>query len=283
MMKKLPVSIIVHTLNEESNIRNCLESVKWADEIIIIDNYSDDRTVEIARNYTDKIFSYERMGYSDPARKFAVEQTSNEWVLVVDADEMVPLKMKLKLQSIVFEDLADVVSLPHNNYFYGYKMQKTGWGPLQDMHNRFYKKSKVKLAVKIHSQPELVENARLMIVNDPDEGFVHFNYIDVEHFIGKMNRYTTIEAKGLYESGEDVNSRQLVLRIFGEFKLRYISFKGYQEGFPGLSMSLMMAMYRLTVYMKLKLMRNYKAKEPRNEVLKEYQNIADGIIDDYEK
>jgi len=283
MIKKLPVSIIVHTLNEESNITNCLESVKWADEIIIIDNYSDDRTVEIAKNYTNKIFSYERMGYSDPARKFAVEQTTNEWVLVVDADEMVPLKMKLRLQVIVEEDIADVVFLPHNNYFYGHKMQKTGWGPLQDMHNRFYKKSKVKIAVKIHSHPEPVESARLKTIDDPDEGFVHFNYIDVEHFIEKMNRYTTIEAKGLYEMNEDLNSRQLVLRIFGEFKLRYISFKGYKEGFNGLSMSLMMAMYRLTVYMKLKLMTTYKSNEPRNEVKKDYQKIADKIIEEYKE
>jgi glycosyltransferase involved in cell wall biosynthesis len=282
-MNKLPITVIVHTLNEEKNIKNCLESVIWADEILLIDNYSDDSTVEIAKHYTDNIIFCKRMGYSEPARKFAVEKATNEWILILDADEMVPLKMKNHLEKILNEDLADVVSIPHNNYFFGYLMQYTGWGALQDMHNRFYKKSFVEISRKIHSHPIISKDARILTINDPDEGFVHFNYIDVEHFIKKMNRYTTIEAKALFEAGEDLNSRQLVLRIFDEFKLRYLSFRGYKDGFNGLSMSLMMAMYRLTVYMKLKLMQNFKSYEPREEVVKKYQKIADEIIDEYKK
>ncbi len=281
-MKNLPVSVIVHTLNEEANIKNCMESVKWADEIVLIDNYSDDGTVEIVGNYTDKIFYFERMGYCEPARKFAVEQTSNEWILILDADEMVPLKMMQKLESIIVTDSADVVSVPHNNYFYGRKMEQTGWGPKQDMHYRFYKKSFITHAAKIHSDPEISESARIGIIENSEEGFVHFNYIDVEQFVEKLNRYTTVEAEALYDSGESLNSRQLVLRIFDEFKLRYISFKGYKEGFTGLSMSLMMAMYRLTVMMKLRLMQNYSSKKPKSEVMKDYQKIADGIIGEYE-
>lgn len=281
MMKKLPISVIVHTLNEEKNIKNCLESVKWADEIVLVDNYSDDGTVDIARNYTDKIFFFERLGYIEPAKKFAMDQTTKEWVLILDADEMVPVKMKKRLQSIMEEDEGDVVSLPHNNYFFGRKLERTGWGPLQDMHYRFYRKSFVTVSDKIHSNPEIAESARIVTIEKAEEGFVHFNYIDVEQFVKKMNRYTTIEAKALYDAGEKLNSRQLVLRIFDEFKLRYISFKGYKEGFTGLSMSLMMAMYRLTVYMKLKLMQNYRSKEPKQEVLDDYQKIADKIIGEY--
>ena len=281
MMNKLKISVVVHTLNEENNIRNCLESVKWANEIIIIDNYSDDKTVDIARVYTDKIFSYERTGLPEHARKFAISKTSNEWVLIVDADEMVPVQLMKKLESIVVDDEADVVSIPHSNYFFGHLMQYTGWGPMQNLHYRFYKKSYVEVNNKVHSEPVIAEDARLISIENPEEGFIHFNYMDVEHFIEKMNRYTTLEAKLLYDAGEDLNSRQLVLRIFGEFKLRYISFTGYKEGFNGLSMSLMMAMYRLSVYMKLKTMRNCKSNDPRTEVRKEYQEIADKIMDEY--
>lgn len=281
-MNKLQVSVVVHTLNEEMNIRNCLESVRWADEIVIIDNYSDDKTVEIAGDYTDKIFFYERTGLPEHARKFAIDKTSNEWVLIVDADEMVPVKMMRRLESIVVDDSADVVSIPHSNYFFGHLMQYTGWGPMQNLHNRFYKKSYVEINSKVHSEPVIAENARLISIESPEDGFIHFNYMDVEHFIDKMNRYTTLEAKLLYDAGEDLNSRQLVLRIFGEFKLRYISFKGYKEGFTGLSMSLMMAMYRLSVYMKLKNMRNCKSTDPRAEVRKEYQEIADKIREEYD-
>ncbi len=281
-MKKQGITVIIHTLNEEKNLVNCLESVKWADDIVLIDNYSDDKTVEIAKGYTDRIFYHERVGFIEPARKFAVEQARNEWVLIVDADEMVPLKMKQKLESIVADDLGDVVSIPHNNYFFGSKMERTGWGPLQDTHYRFYKKSLVELSDKIHSDPVIAESARIISIEDPAEGFVHFNYFTVEQFVEKMNRYTSIEAEGLFDAGDDLNSRQLALRVFDEFKLRYISFKGYKEGFRGLSMSLMMAAYRLTVLMKLKLMRNYSSKKPEGEVRKDYQKIADGIIEEYE-
>ncbi|UTB34097.1 MAG: glycosyltransferase family 2 protein [Methanobacterium sp. ERen5] len=247
-----------------------------------MDNYSEDKTVEIANGYTDRIFYYERVGFIEPARKFAVEQALNEWVLIVDADEMVPLKMKQKLESIVADDMGDVVSIPHNNYFFGSKMERTGWGPLQDTHYRFYKKSLVELSDKIHSDPIISESARIISIEDPDEGFVHFNYFTVEQFVDKMNRYTSIEAEGLFDAGDDLNTRQLALRVFDEFKLRYISFKGYKEGFRGLSMSLMMAAYRLTVLMKLKLMRNYSSKKPQTEVRKEYQKIADKIVGEYE-
>jgi glycosyltransferase involved in cell wall biosynthesis len=280
-MKKQGITVIIHTLNEEKNLVNCLESVKWADDIVLIDNYSEDKTVEIAKKYTDRIFYYERMGYIEPARRFAVEQALNEWVLIVDADEMVPMRMKQKLESIVVDDIGDVVSIPHNNYFFGSKMERTGWGPLQDTHYRFYKKSLVELSDKIHSNPEISESARIISIEDPDEGFVHFNYFDVEQFVEKMNRYTSIEAEGLFDAGDDLSTRQLALRVFDEFKLRYISFKGYKEGFRGLSMSLMMAAYRLTVLMKLKLMRNYNSKKPQKEVRKDYQKIADGIIKEY--
>lgn len=281
-MNKLPISVIVHTLNEEKNIKNCLESVKWADEVLIMDNYSDDKTVEIAQGYTDKILYSPRMGYAEPARKFAIEKASNEWVLILDADEMVPVQMMNKLVTIINDDAGDVVSIPHNNYFFGHLMQYTGWGPIQDMHYRFYKKSYVVHSDKIHSDPVIDETARIISIEKPEEGFIHFNYMDVEHFIEKMNRYTTIEAKVLYDANEDLNSRQLFLRIFDEFKLRYISFKGYKEGFTGLSMSLMMAMYRLSVYMKLKTMRNCNSKDPRTTVRGEYQKIAEKIMDEYE-
>jgi len=140
-MDKLPVSVLVHTLNEEKNIRNCLETVKWADEIIIVDMYSDDKTTEIASEYTDKIFYHERMGYADPARQFGLEKASNEWILILDADELVPLKLKKRLETIIEEDLGDIISIPRNNYFFGKVMRHTGWGPLQDTLHRFSRKN----------------------------------------------------------------------------------------------------------------------------------------------
>ncbi|MEL3933639.1 glycosyltransferase, partial [Aeromonas enteropelogenes] len=82
-------------------------------------------------------------GYADPARQFALEQASNEWILVVDADELVPKILKDKLIEIMMSDQYDAVLIPHKNYFFGHLMKGTGWGPLQDMHVRFFRKNKV--------------------------------------------------------------------------------------------------------------------------------------------
>lgn len=280
-MGEKKVSVVMHTLNEEKNIRNCLETVKWADEIILVDMYSDDRTVDIASEYTDKIFFFERLGYADPARKFSLGKTSNEWVLSIDADELVPKKLKDSLSRIMEENLADVVYIPHNNYFFGSLMEGTGWGALQDKHARFYKKGFLNYTDKVHAFIKIDEKARIMEINNPEEGFIHFNYIDAEHFIDKLNRYTTIEAKNLFDEGEDVTSFQLMRRVLGEFKWRYVDLKGYKEGFRGFSLSLMMSMYKLSTYVKLKIMKRYNSQNPREKILEDYQKIADKTILEY--
>lgn len=282
-MDKKPVSVLIHTLNEEKNIRNCLETVKWADEIIVVDMYSEDRTVEIAREYTDKIFSFERLGYADPARQFSLKKASNNWVFSVDADELVPKKLRDKLFSIMDEDAADVVYVPHNNYFFGDLVKYVGWGASQDFHARFFKKDFLTYTNDIHAFIKIEDGAREYKIENPEEGFIHFNYIDVEHFIEKMNRYTTIEAKRLFDSGETINSKQLLRRVLGEFKFRYMDLKGYKEGFKGFSLSMLMATYRLVSYVKLSLMREHDSKNPREKISEKYQNLADEVILEYEE
>lgn len=282
-MSKLPVSVLVHTLNEEKNIRNCLETLKWADEIIIVDMYSDDRTVEIASEYTDRIFFHERMGYADPARQFGLEKASFNWILIVDADEQVPLRLKERLKTIIEEEPGDIISVPHSNYFFGYLMKLTGWGPMQDTHHRFFKKEFVYISDKIHSDFQEREDARIYEIIDPEEGFIHFNYIDFEHFLEKLNRYTTIEAKAMFERGEDLRLRSVIHQIFSEFHKRYITLGGRKDGFRGFSLSFLMGMYRLVTYAKLKLMNEYDSQFPAEKIEEKYQKIAEDVISEYEK
>lgn len=281
-MDKKPVSVLIHTLNEEKNIRNCLETVKWADEIIVVDMNSEDKTVEIAKEYTDKIFLFERLGYADPARQFSLKKASNKWVLSVDADELVPKKLRDRLFNILDEDVADVVYVFHNNYFFGHLMKWTGWGALQDFHVRFFKRDFLNYTDDIHDFIKIKDGAREYKLENPEEGFIHFNYIDVEHFIEKMNRYTTIEAKRLFDAGEDINSKQLLRRVLGEFKFRYIDLKGYKEGFRGFSLSMLMGMYRLVTYVKLKLMKEHDSKNPREKIVEKYNEVARETIKKYD-
>ena len=280
---KIPISILVHTLNEEKNIRNCLESIKWADEIVIVDMYSDDKTVTIAEEYTDKIFFHERMRYADPARQFGLGKATNEWVFQLDADELVPLILRDKLIQIIEDDSADIVSVPRNNYFFGHLMENAGWGSLQDSHHRFFKKDFVFITPNIHSSHIEREDARYYEIKDPKVGVIHFNYIDVEHFMEKLDRYTTIEAENLYESNDDIRFRSIINQIYNEFKNRYLNQGGRKEGFRGFGLSFLMATYRVVTYMKLKLMKEYDSKNPREKIIDKYQKLADDIILEYNK
>jgi glycosyltransferase involved in cell wall biosynthesis len=275
------ISVLINTFNEEKNIRNCLETVKWADEIIIVDMYSDDKTVEIAKEYTDKIYFFERVGYVEPARQFALEKATHEWVLVVDADELVPLKLKNKLIEIMEKNLADVVFIPRNNYFFGRLMQGTGWGALQDYQPRFFKKNFVSFLERIHDFYRINKNARIYYIDDPKTGFIHFNYIDAGHFLDKLNRYTTIEAKNMFNGIKPALSlRKFLLKLLIDIFSRR---NGYKDGFYGFSLIILMIAYHTSSYLKYKIMKKFNSENPREKILIEYSGIAKKIIEEYKK
>ena len=281
-MKKLPVSVLINTFNEEKNIGNCLETVKWAEEIIIVDMYSEDKTVDIARNYTDKIFFFERMNYADPAREYALSKATKDWILIVDADELVPVKLYKRLKEIIENDLADVVFIPRNNYFFGELLKATGWGALQDMHPRFFKKGYMELSPAVHSIFKIVPSARIFKLKDPEEGFIHFNFIDVEHYIEKLNRYTTIEAKNAFNGIKPrITFKRLVLLLLKEIFNRLIRAKAYKDGQIGFSLTILMMSYHVSSFLKYKLMEKYKTENPRSEIVRMYSQIAKEIIEEY--
>ncbi len=285
----MKISISINTFDEERNIKNCLESVKWADEIVVVDMYSTDKTVEIAKDYTDKIFYFENVGYADPARQFARDKTSCEWILIVDADEVVPKKLRDRLVEIMEEDLGDVIYIPHNNYFAGKQINTMGWGALDDLHPRFFKREYLNFGDQIHEFFQIDENARIYKINDPEEGFIHFSYINFEHYIEKsLNGYTSIEARNIFEGKKEKvhlgsNFITIWFKLFREFMLHYILAKGYKDGFRGFSISFLSVMYRMVTYMKVRLMEEYDSEDTRKEVIKEYQNIADKVIKEYQE
>lgn len=281
----MKISIIINTFNEEKNIENCLESVKWADEIVVVDMYSEDNTVGIARKYTDKIFFFERMGYADPARQFALEKASNGWILVLDADELVPLKLMNKLHEIIDKDCGDVIYIPRNNYFAGKQIHNMGWGALDDLQPRFFKKKYLSFGEKIHDFYNINEDARIYKITDPREGFIHFSYLDFEDYIDRLNKYTSIESKNIFENKENQNQQKniisLLVKLLNVFFSNYIRKRAYKDGFRGLSLSLLAVMYNLTVYLKLTLMEEYNTIDTREKVRDEYLKIVDKLLLEY--
>jgi glycosyltransferase involved in cell wall biosynthesis len=277
---KASISAIIHTLNEEPNIANAIKSVtSWVDEVIVVDMQSDDRTVEIATAHGAKVFLHERTGFVEPARAFAEDQASGNWILVLDADEIVPQALSRELLMIAEMDSADICRIPRLNYFGGYPLLHTGWGPAADLQARFYQKGALVHSRKIHAAPKEKEGSRVLSLKYRNgSAIVHFNYLNVSHCIQKLDRYTDIEASQMNSRGRRAGAFDLVLRPVSEFLNRYIRRQGFRDGWPGFYYSFLMAFYRATQAMKLREIE--RAGSP--QVIRDgYQAIADEHLSHY--
>lgn len=281
---KRKISVLINTFNEEKNIRNCLESVKWADEIIVVDMYSEDKTVEIAKEYTDKIYFYERCGYADPARNFALEKATGDWILVVDADELVTLALKKKLLEISANDFAEVVLIPRSNYIFGHLFKYSGSSPLADAQVRFFKKGYMTFSSAVHQIYNINNGARIFKIDKEDETLIHFAYISVEQWVEKMNRYSTIEAKNSFNGIKtDLNFKGLFVKSLKTFIKKYFVQKGYKEGELGFLYIILELAYFNISYLKLKLMKRFDTINPEEKIKEKYEQIAKKILDEYDK
>lgn len=252
------ITVVINTFNEEKNIARVLESVKWADEILICDMYSEDKTVEIAKKMGAKIVFHKREGFVEPARNFAISEASNEWVLVLDADEVIPASLSKKLKEIVKKSIvSDFVEIPTKNIIFGKWIKASMWWP--DYHVRFFKKGAVVWTEKIHSKPK-TKGMGLTLPVEEKWAKVHYNYQSISQFIERMNRYTTIEASQLNKSGYKFNWSDLIQKPLGEFLSRFFANRGYEDGLHGLALSVLQALSFLIVYLKLWEMEGFTQK-----------------------
>jgi glycosyltransferase involved in cell wall biosynthesis len=271
---------VINTLNEEERIGFALRSVKdWADEIIVVDMHSDDRTAEIAASHGARVLLHDRVGYADPARAYAVGQTTGDWILILDADELVQKPLSQRLLSIAAGDEADAVRIHWRNYLLGAPMGHTGWGPHQDSHARFFRRNTVDLKPDVHNFYRVKDGARVVdLGSDPSLEIVHFNYLDVEHFVEKMNRYTSIEAAAIAARGEKTGRGRAMVRAGREFIGRYLRRGGYKDGWRGFYLSGLMAGYRFITLAKAEELRR---NGPRADVAARYREEAERILQGY--
>jgi glycosyltransferase involved in cell wall biosynthesis len=242
------ISVVLTVLNEEKKIKASLESVKWADEIIIVDDGSTDKTIEIAKNYTDKVFHHVSAGFVEPARNFAISKATGDWILILDADEIVPNTLADKLREITQNTQASCVRLPRKNIIFNKWIQHTGWWP--DYNIRFFKKGAVTWTDKIHSQPDL----KGMVVDlGPQEGYAltHYNYDSISQFLRKLDSYTTVTAKERIASNHQFRWNEIIELPVQEFLSRYFARQGYKDGLHGLVLSLLMAFYEFIISIKI--------------------------------
>jgi len=240
----MKISVVISACNEEKKIKECLESVKWADEIIFVDNNSNDKTVEIAKKYTSKIFSRQNNLMLNVNKNYGFSKVSNEWVLNLDADERVSDELASEIKSvIVSSDAKDGYFIPRKNIIFGKWMEHTGWYP--DYQLRLFKKGKGRFPEKqVHEKIE-VNGQTEYLKND----LVHLNYETVLQFLQKLgNIYAANEADQLIKNGYKFNWLDVLRFPVNEFLSRFFAREGYKDGFHGLVVSVFMAFYHFVVF-----------------------------------
>lgn len=239
-MKK--ISVIIITKNESKNIKDCLESVKWADEIIVVDSGSTDNTVEIAKRYTDIVIFNEWKGYA-AQKLFALQQATNEWILSLDADERVTEELKNEILN-TDENVADGYKIKRDNYFFGKLIRGCGWG--SDYQLRLFRKSKTNLTNRLVHEGFVVDG----IVKNLHCSMIHYSYTNFKDVFDKINHYSTLEALEK-QHRKNVNIFTLLLTPVITFIQPFIFKKGFVDGIYGVLVSLLNAYTKLQVQMKI--------------------------------
>jgi glycosyltransferase involved in cell wall biosynthesis len=253
MSDKIPLSVVVLTKNEEKCIAECLSSVKWADEIIVVDDESSDRTVEIARRYTDRVL-LKKMDVEGRHRNWAYAQARNSWVLSLDADEKVTEGLRVEIITAITSPSFAAFSIPLKNYIGGYWVRHGGWYPASKV--RLFKKEKFKYEeVEVHPRAFIDGECGHLKCD-----IVHKGYPDLEHFLGSVNRQSTWEALKWIRTKRKMSLLHVFWRAGDRFFRRYIRKKGYKDGLYGFIIAYFDSLYQILSYAKYREML-YKAKK----------------------
>ncbi len=243
------LSVVINTLNEERDLEDCLRSLEgFADEIVVVDMRSDDRTVEIARRYTGRILSHERTGVVEPARQFAIDQARGEWIFLLDADERVTAELAQLVQHAMTTS-EDIVGyrVPRRNFIAGRWMTGTGWGTDVEWHMRLFRSGVVSWPREVHAVP-IVRGRVENLVGPSEAVLLHYNYRDLREFVERLNTYTEFEAEKLLAAGEKFTWPHAMEAAAAELRSRY---EPHKDGVHSLVLSVCMAFYRFLSWAKL--------------------------------
>jgi glycosyltransferase involved in cell wall biosynthesis len=235
MTTRARITVITLTLNEERNIRECLETVRWADEIIVVDSGSADRTVEIAKEFTPHVHVISWPGYG-PAKNYALERASGEWILWLDADERVTPELAREIGSLL--DRPEVgesgFAMARRAYFLGRWIRHAGWYPSRVV--RLFRRGRLELEGR---------------VGVTQHDLLHFTDPDLHHYLMKFNRYTTLAAEEMERNGRRSRVPDLLLRPLFQFVKMYLFRRGFLDGIEGFILSILSSAYVFVKYAKL--------------------------------
>jgi glycosyltransferase involved in cell wall biosynthesis len=262
-MARPTISAIVVCFNEEENIGACLESLRWCDEIVVVDSFSTDRTVEICRRFTDNVIQRPWAGYIGQ-KAFALSQATKEWVLLVDADERVTPELTEEMQEALSRDGGAYAgyAVPRLVFYLNRWWRRGGWYP--DYKTRLFRRERATLGGSDPHEKVLVDG-QVRRLRHP---LHHFTYRNIEDHVQRINRFTSISSGELRKQGDRWKLTDALLHPAGRFLRCYFLQRGFMEGFAGFYVAVTAAMYVFLKYAKLWELeveeKNARLREPRS-------------------
>lgn len=245
----MSISVVINTYNAKQHLAEVLESVKGFDEILICDMESTDTTLDIAKRYGCRIVTFPRREYSivEPAREFAIRQALCEWVLVVDADEVVPDALKEYLYVHTQKpDAADGLFVTRKNYFMGRFLHAA----YPDYILRFFRREKTTWPPIIHVSPKVAGKVERIPRSRQDLAFIHLANDTVSDRLHKIDVYTDNELQKKHDKHYGCVS--FLWRPFFRFFKAYVLKGGIRDGIPGFVQAMMEGYYQLVMLAKIK-------------------------------
>ena len=252
---KEKISAVIITKNEEHNIVDCLQTLDFADEIIVVDSGSNDKTVAFAKKYTKKIFTWNWAGYA-AQKNYGISKAKNDWIFSIDADERVSEELKQELVNLDYNK--EGYLLPLKNYFLGRWLRYGGQYP--DYHLRLFKKSKGSF---VYGEKEVHETVN---INKSKTGkikypLLHYSYNSISAYFHKFNSYTKLEAMGRFQRNIKPGWYGIFIRPLQRLFKWYVLKLGFRDGMRGFIFHTLSAFYIFSSELKLFEMYKFSKKE----------------------
>jgi glycosyltransferase involved in cell wall biosynthesis len=245
------ITAIIPTLNEEIHIEQAIASVSFADEIIVIDSFITDRTLELASKHPIKIIKRKFDDFSSQ-KNFAIAQATHPWIYILDADERVTPEVEKEILKAVKNPKGYVgFYVRRTFYFCDRKVNYSGFQ--RDKVIRLFLKEKCRYNGLVHEK--ISANGELGFFKHKID---HFSYRSYDHYISKMNHYGAIRAKELHEKNKKVNIYHVMIKPVARFFIHYVIRLGFLDGFTGFLVANTQAYGVLTRYIKLWFLNNKK-------------------------
>lgn len=243
-MEKIPISVVVITKNEEPNIAKCLESLEWADEIVVVDDESTDKTQEIAKKYTKSVIT-KKLDIEGKHRNYAYGLARNEWVLSLDADEVISSELKEELRNLFKKEITHAaLTIPIRTYLGNYWIRYGGWYPAGKV--RLFRKSSFKYEeVEVHPRV-FIDGTCGHLTKD----IIHYSYRDFHDFFTSLNNQTTQEAKKWFNERRKIGFLKMMRKFYDRFFKAYFLKAGYKDGLMGFVVAYGNSLYQLMSYVK---------------------------------